>query len=75
MFGGGVVSSFKESREGGKQGNRGSGPEVRADGGCLSAKVTQCCLKKRVRAMVRDRLHWTRMDPKEFPYQGAGSWI
>ena len=73
MFGGSVVSSFKGSREGGKQGNRGRSPEVRADGGCLAAKVTHCCLKKRVRAMVRDRLHWTRMEPKDFP--SKGSWI
>ena len=50
MFGGGIVS-LKGSREGGKQVNRGSGPEVRANGGCLSSKVPQCCLKKSVRGM------------------------
>lgn len=37
MFGGGIVS-LKGSRGGGKQGNRGSGPEVRANGGCLSGR-------------------------------------
>lgn len=25
-------------------------------------------------AMVRDRLHWTRIDLEEFQYQEVGSW-